>query len=174
MDPLDYYSIQSQLALPYLPTPPEVVEEVISFLQEFFQQERRMPQQAMDLGAGDGRVVFALATAFPECEVKGIEINEELSNAGQQLVAELPNAQIIRGDLFQADLASADLVFIFALPTMMASLRHVLLPLQTDAIIVAFRYPLAIPDYEMELLHEGKTEVGAQIYTFFVYCRENF
>jgi trans-aconitate methyltransferase len=128
----------------------------------------------MDLGAGDGRVVHAIATTFPECLVTGIEINAELSAAGQQLVADLPNAHVEQGDLFQADLAGVDLVFIFALPTMMRSLRHVLLPLQAGTLLLAFRYPLEIPNYPLHLIRESRFEIDGLDYEFFAYRRGDF
>jgi 16S rRNA A1518/A1519 N6-dimethyltransferase RsmA/KsgA/DIM1 with predicted DNA glycosylase/AP lyase activity len=166
------YAIQSQLALPYLPTPQQVIKQIITFLQEHFARTIQQQRRVVDLGAGDGRVVHALATTFPQWNVRGIEINQELSNEGQKLVDHLSNARIIRGDLFQADLMGVDITLLFALPTIMPSMRHVLAPLTKSALIITIQYPLNIPEFPVKEIYKESIQVGNRSFQFFVYQRQ--
>ncbi|OLS15783.1 MAG: hypothetical protein RBG13Loki_0580 [Promethearchaeota archaeon CR_4] len=158
----------SQLALPYLPTPERAIKQIIAFLQKYFSETIVQTYRLVDLGAGDGRVVHALAMAFPQWQVRGVEINKELSDTATKLVAGLPNAQIFRGDIFQEDLTGVDVVFLFALPTIMPNLRHTFAALGKDAIIITFQYPLNILGFSVKEIHKEIVQVSKYSYQFFV------
>ncbi len=126
----------------------------------------------MDLGSGDGRVVYTLAKAFPQWDIRGIEINRELCEYGQKLVKGLPNAHIIRGDLFQEDLTGVKIVFLFALPTIMPDLRHLFRSLTNNAIIITFKYPLQIPEFPVKEIFNETLLAGDFTFHFFIYQPE--
>ena len=71
--------------------------------------------QLIDLGCGDGRVLFAAAKEFG-CQCRGYEVDSELVQEMQETLrykhAELP-VEIVQGDAMSADLSTASIVFIF-------------------------------------------------------------
>ncbi len=127
--------------------------------------------RVVDLGSGDGRVVYALAKQFPQWDIRGTEINRELCESGQKLVKGLSNAHIIRGDLFQEDLTGVNIIFLFALPTIMPSLRHLFRSLTKDALIITFRYPLEIPGYPVKEIFQESIQADNRnrSFLYFVY-----
>ncbi len=145
---------------------------MINLLKQYYSRVIQTPLRVVDLGSGDGRIVFALAKNFTRWDIRGVEINWELCESGQKLVKSLPNAHIIRGDLFLEDLTGVDIVCLYALPTIMPSLRHVFEPLTKNALIVTFRYPLEIPGVPVkEVFHENLQ--GATFnFLFFAYKLE--
>lgn len=56
-------------AAPWLPTRKKEVDQLISALQ------KNPPQKIIDLGCGDGRIVFAVARMFPDAICHGVEIS---------------------------------------------------------------------------------------------------
>ncbi len=168
----DAYAIQSQLALPYMPTPHYAIEHMISLIKKYYASVIQQPLHVIDLGSGDGRVVHALAKDFPQWNIRGIEINRELCESGQKMVQGLPNAHINWGDLFQEDLTGIDIVFLFALPTIMSNLRHIFDPLTKHALIVSFRYPLVIPGFPVKEVFHESLHANSSTFQFFAYQKE--
>ncbi len=166
------YAFQSQLALPYLPTPQEVIEQIIKFLQKHFANTIQQQRRVIDLGAGDGRVVHALASIFSQWDVRGVEINQELYTSGRKLVKNLSNAHLVLGDLFQEDLIGINIVFLFALPTIMPNVRHILAPLNKSALIITIQYPLNIPEFLVQEIYKESVKVGDRHFQFFAYHRQ--
>ena len=163
------YALQSQLALPFIPTTQEVLERVIAFLKGLFAGRPHQKLRFVDLGAGDGRVVHAIAKEFPRWDCRGIEINRELCEAGQNLVKDLPNAHLAWGDLFQEKLKKIDIVFLFVLPTIMPYLRHVFNTLTKQALIITIQYPLQVAGVPVKEIFHEIVKKGTRCSQFFAY-----
>lgn len=71
-----------------------------------------------DLGAGDGRVVHAMAAAYPESTCVGIEkyVIPYLLAKLRNTVRPLPNVRFVRKDLFSVPLANATHVYLYLYP----------------------------------------------------------
>jgi predicted RNA methylase len=94
---------------PYVPTPPQVIRQMLILA------ELKPREVFFDLGAGDGRTVIMAAKDFGARAV-GVELREDLVKRALESVYEqgLQNrVTIVNGDMFNVDLASADVVFIY-------------------------------------------------------------
>lgn len=63
-----------------------------------------------ELGSGWGSLVVALARAFPDAEVRGVEMSPLPYWVARLRTRTLANVTLSRGDFFKADLADADAV----------------------------------------------------------------
>jgi predicted RNA methylase len=94
---------------PYVPSPPQVVRQMLVL------SEIKPGEVFFDLGAGDGRTVIMAAKDFGARAV-GIELREDLAKRALSVVYE-SNLQdritIVNGDMFNVDLTSADVVFLY-------------------------------------------------------------
>ncbi len=109
--------------VPYVPTPPEVVEEMLKLANV------TKGDYLIDLGCGDGRIVIAAAQKYGT-HALGIDINPERiaeakENAKKAGVEEL--VEFRQGDLFKADLSKATVVTLYLLTTVNMKLRPKLL-----------------------------------------------
>jgi predicted O-methyltransferase YrrM len=138
-----YYDMQSQVALPFAPTPDSAIEGIMDTLEQSFGLSAGSKQRFIDLGAGNGKVVFMVARRF-RVKATGVEINDQLIREANhvQKEARLKGARVVKGDLFQQDLAGFDFVFIFSLPDNQRFLNHVFQTARPGTIIVAYRYAL--------------------------------
>lgn len=107
----------------YEPTPPEKVAQIIKLLKI------KKGMRAVDLGSGDGRLVIALANAG--ALATGYELDPRLVKLSRDNIKTSgvgKHAQIIQSSFWDADLASADLVCVYQVRTVMkrleAKLRH--------------------------------------------------
>jgi SAM-dependent methyltransferase len=109
--------------VPYVPTPPEVVEEMLRLA------DIKPGDLLYDLGCGDGRIVIAAAKKY-EIKAVGIDIDpnriaESNENAKKEGVAD--KVQFIQQDLFQADFRNATVVTMYLLTSVNRRLRPKLL-----------------------------------------------
>lgn len=108
--------------VPYVPTPPEVVEAMLTLAR------LRAGEQLVDLGSGDGRIV--LAAAKRGAQARGVELDNELVDRARRR-AEFEQlqqrARFVRGDLFAESLRDAQVVTLYLLPAVNARLRPKLL-----------------------------------------------
>jgi len=94
---------------PYVPSPPQVVRQMLVLA------ELKPGEVFFDLGAGDGRTVIMAAKDFGARAV-GVELREDLVKKALSSVYEqgLQNrVTIVNGDMFNVDLTSADVVFLY-------------------------------------------------------------
>lgn len=80
----------------------------------------------IDLGSGDGRIVLAAARAHPGVRGEGVDLDERLvseSNAAAQAAGLAGRVHFRRGDVFDADISKADVIFIWLWPEIMRMLR---------------------------------------------------
>ena len=94
---------------PYVPSPPQVVRQMLILAQ-------LKPREVFfDLGAGDGRAVIMAAKDFGARAV-GVELREDLVKKALSTVYEnslQDRVTIVNGDIFNVDLTSADVIFLY-------------------------------------------------------------
>lgn len=128
-----------KLDVPYVPTPEEVVDEMLRVANI------TKTDVLYDLGSGDGRIVITAAKRYGARGV-GIDIDPERvrearENARQAGVEHL--VRFIQGDLFTADLRDATVVSMYLLPEVNVKLRPKLLAeLRPGTRIVSHNYDL--------------------------------
>lgn len=92
------------------------IDEVISlanFLKPFIKPKSKI----IDLGSGDGRVAFILASLWEDVEVTGIEYNSVLFDCAQRLKSEfkeylnVEKINFIQKDFFEEDLNKYDVLY---------------------------------------------------------------
>ncbi|MHA1791782.1 MAG: SAM-dependent methyltransferase [Promethearchaeota archaeon] len=160
-----YYEIQSQVALPFLPTSLEIIEDVFKILKNNFGLKNASGQMLIDLGSGDGRVVIYAAKTY-NVRAVGVEINSNLNKEAVKKIHEekVNDAAIIKGDLFSQDLNKFDFIFIFALPDNYKFLQHVFKTIKRGAIIIIHKYPIKGNEFNFKLeyvvKHENKDNVN--------------
>lgn len=112
-------SAGQELDVPYVPTPPEVVAQMLELAQP-------TPRDTLyDLGSGDGRIVITAAERYGTPGV-GVELDSgrvatARQNAREAGVTEM--VRFIRGDLFDADVSPASVVTLYLFPEVNRKLR---------------------------------------------------
>ena len=94
---------------PFVPSPPQVIRQMLILAQ-------LKPREVFfDLGAGDGRAVIMAAKDFGARAV-GVELREDLVKKALSTVYESglqDRVTIVNGDMFNVDLTSADVIFLY-------------------------------------------------------------
>ena len=113
------YAQQPLLDLPYVPTPQEVVLEMLRMA------EVTKDDIVYDLGCGDGRIVITAARLFGARGV-GVDndpdrVKESIENARKAGVAD--RVAFFEKDLFQTDISKATVVALYLLPELNLHLR---------------------------------------------------
>ncbi|WP_352431648.1 methyltransferase domain-containing protein [Pyrinomonas sp.] len=133
------------LDVPYVPTPPEVVDEMLRMAAV------TKDDVVYDLGCGDGRIVIAAAKKYGARGV-GVDIDpqrikEAHENARKEGVAD--RVKFIQQDLFQTDLSEATVVTLYLLPDINLKLRPKLWrELRSGARVVSHAFTMG--DWEPE------------------------
>lgn len=94
---------------PFVPSPPQVIRRMLMLA------ELRAGEVLFDLGAGDGRTVIMAVKDFGARAV-GVELREDLVKKALSTIYEQglqDRITIVNGDMFNIDLASADVVFLY-------------------------------------------------------------
>ncbi|CAN5307352.1 MAG: class I SAM-dependent methyltransferase [Pyrinomonadaceae bacterium] len=133
-----------KLDVPYVPTPDEVVAEMLRVANV------RKDDILYDLGSGDGRIVITAAKKFGTRGV-GIDINPQRikeSNENAQKAGVTDRVKFTQGDLFATDLSEATVVTLYLLPDVNMKLRPKLLQLKPGTRIVSHNYDMG--DWEPE------------------------
>jgi SAM-dependent methyltransferase len=117
--PGDVFSQEKPLDVPYVPTKPEVVEEMLRMAQV------GQNDILYDLGCGDGRIVITAAQLYGTRGV-GVDIDpdrirESQENAAQAGVSDL--VKFLEQDLFEADFHEATVVSLYLLTSVNLRLR---------------------------------------------------
>jgi predicted RNA methylase len=100
---------QNLFIAPFVPSPILVVQYMLKLA------ELKPGEVFFDLGAGDGRTVIMAAKAFGARAV-GIEMREDLAKRAMTVIQDNglnDRITIVNGDIFKADLTSADVVFLY-------------------------------------------------------------
>lgn len=129
-------------AAPWLPTLPSQRKHLLD------QLKLQPGQTVVDLGCGDGSMLFAVARRFPEVICTGYDISllPLFIAWGRKLLffKAYKNVHIHFGDLFKQDCRNADIVFIFLLskcyPKLLTSLKGKVAP-NAQVIVEAWPFP---------------------------------
>ena len=158
-------SASSDRFTPFVVTPHRVVERMLGLAGV------GPDDTVYDLGSGDGRIVIAAAQKFGARAV-GVEIRGELATQSSAEIARLglqKRAQIIHGDMFEADLGSATVVTLYQLTAVNKRLRPLLEKrLHRGARVVACDFE--IPGWTPQKTVQVTSENGNG-YKIFLYVR---
>lgn len=140
----------------YVPTPHDVVKRMLEMA------ELHKTDVVYDLGCGDGRIVIAAAKDYG-CRALGYDIDAELvaiarGEVNKQRVEQL--VTIERRDLFDVDLATANVVTLYVLPQQNEKLVAQLKKMQPGSRIVAheFSIPGVIPAKTVSVQSDESSE----------------
>jgi len=114
---------ERQLDVPFVPTPHEVVEEMLRLANV------GKNDVVYDLGCGDGRIVIAAAQKFGARAV-GVDIDPERireSNENARQAGVTDRVKFLQQNFFETDLSEATVVTLYLLPEVNLRLRPKLL-----------------------------------------------
>lgn len=142
-----------QKDVPYVPTPPEVVDEMLKVANV------GANDVIYDLGSGDGRIVITAAQRFGTRGV-GVDIDPERvaeAKANAQKAGVSDRVEFRQQDLFQTDLKEASVVTLYLLPEVNLRLRPKLLQLKPGTRIVSHAFDMG--DWKPEQVRQvnGRT-----------------
>lgn len=136
---LDYLVDFRKPDVPYVETPPDVVEKMLDLA------EVTAADTVYDLGSGDGRI--PIAAGRRGAKALGIEIDEELVEKSRELVKAAgleDRVRIKRGDIYKQDFTPASVVTMYLLPSVNAELRPQLDKLKPGTRIVSHKFKLGV------------------------------
>jgi precorrin-6B methylase 2 len=110
---------ESDKTVPYVPTPPEVVNKMLDLAKV------GPNDMVYDLGSGDGRIVIMAVEKYG-AQALGVELDEERVKQSSARLVELgleKRAKIVRGNLFETDLRPATVLTLYLLPSVNQRLR---------------------------------------------------
>ncbi len=137
--------------VPYVPTPPEVVEAMLNL------GSVHAGDIHYDLGCGDGRIVVMAVQKFGAARGTGYDIDPERikeANENAKQAGVTDKARFILGNLFDADFRDASIVTLYLLPDVNLKLRPKLLKdLKVGARIVSHQFDMGdwAPDKRIEI-----------------------
>ena len=110
-------------------------------------------ERLLDLGSGDGRIVFAAADQGAVCT--GIEINPFLSwiSSARAKLRSGPRVEIQRGDFWKADLSSVDILTVYLVPKFMDQLKTKVKNEMTPGsrvVVAVYPFPEWVPNEQIE------------------------
>jgi ubiquinone/menaquinone biosynthesis C-methylase UbiE len=125
---------------PYVPTPLSIVRRMLELA------ELKPGETIFDLGCGDGRIVLMAAKEF-RAKGHGVELIGQLVNMANRkamALGLLDDVEFIRGNLFDVDLSSADVVTMYLMRSAMEKVRVKLEEeLKPGARVVVLDYSIA-------------------------------
>lgn len=91
-------------------------------------KDAKLPQHAVivDLGSGWGSLVVALARAFPDASVQGVEMSPFPYLISRLRARKLSNVSLRWGNFFHSDLKNADAITCYLMPGRMARVSELL------------------------------------------------
>ncbi len=104
---------------PYVASPARVIDRMLDLANI------RPGETVFDLGCGDGRILIAAVEKY-KAKAVGIEISPKLAAEARTHIKKAGltgSAQVIQGDLLQADLSGADVVTIYLTTSLNSELR---------------------------------------------------
>src|SRR3954466_6048141 len=166
--PVHAQQARAQLRTPdviYVPTPPEVVEEMLSLA------DVKKGDVLYDLGSGDGRIAITAAKKYG-VRATGIDIDPERIREAKENAKQAGVEKLVRfrnEDLFKADFKDASVVTLYLLPDLNVKLRPRLWSeLKPGTRIVSHQFDMA--DWKPEKTVELN---GRTIYFWTIPARKN-
>ncbi len=149
--PMAAQELQVHKDVPYVPTPPDVVEAMLKL------GNAGAGDVHYDLGCGDGRIVIMAVQKFGAVRGTGYDIDpqrikEANENATQAGVTD--KVKFVIGNLFEADFRDATIVTLYLLPDVNLKLRPKLLKdLKVGSRIVSHQFDMGdwAPDKRIEV-----------------------
>lgn len=142
------------LDVPYVPTPPEVVEQMLQVANV------TGDDVLYDLGSGDGRIVITAAQKFGTRGV-GVDLDPQRVQEAKQNAQEAgvgDRVEFRQQDLFETDFSSATVVTLYLLPEVNLKLRPKLLAeLKPGTRIVSHQFDMGDWKPERVVEVEGRT-----------------
>jgi SAM-dependent methyltransferase len=114
----------SERRVPYVPTPQEVVDEMLKL------GGVKAGDVVMDLGCGDGRIVVTAVSKFGAARATGVDIDPERikeANENAQKANVTNKVKFVQGNLFDADIRERQWSLLYLLPDFNLKLRPKLL-----------------------------------------------
>ena len=118
----------------------------------------------MDLGSGWGTLLLPLAHRFPQHKFVGIEYSRLPYAVSCLRARKLANMRFLRQDFFKTDISSADIIFLFLLPSTMQKLADKCHNELTKGTLIydnRFKLPSTEPAQTISL--------GSDYYTYYIY-----
>lgn len=149
-----------KLEVPFVPTPPFVVRRMLEAAN------LRPSESIVDLGAGDGRIVYDAAASF-RAKATGIELHPGRYSRALANIGPLEkHARMKRENFHDTDLTSADVVTMYLLPSVNEALRRKLeRELHSGARVVTHDFPMV--DWQPEHVEIIHSPIGRDL--IFVY-----
>jgi trans-aconitate methyltransferase len=141
----------SERRVPYVPTPQEVVDEMLKL------GGVKAGDVVMDLGCGDGRIVVTAVSKFGAARATGVDIDPERikeANDNAKKANVTNKVKFVQGNLFDADIREASVVTLYLLPDFNLKLRPKLLKdLKVGSRIVSHSFDMGDwkPDKEVKI-----------------------
>src|SRR5580658_10400196 len=146
---------------PYVNSPARVVDRMLELASI------RPGETVYDLGCGDGRILIAAVQRF-QAKAIGIEISPKIVAEARSRIKKAgvgDRAQVIQGDLLQADLTGADVVTIYLATSLNEELRPRLEKfLKPGARVVSHDY--AVPGWKPSQVVQAE---GRQKHSIYLY-----
>jgi ribosomal protein L11 methylase PrmA len=140
--------------VPYVPTPPDVVEAMLKLAGV------KQGDFVIDLGCGDGRIIVTAAKNFG-ARGKGVDFNPVRVKEAQEnakLAGVADQVQFLQGDFFQADIHEATVVTLYLLPDVNLALRPKLLKdLKVGTRIVSHSFDMGDWEPDKVIDQSGRT-----------------
>ena len=111
---------QREPDVPYVPTPQEVVDEMLKLAKV------QKGDVLYDLGSGDGRIPITAVEKYGVQKAVGIDINPERikeANANAKKAGVTDRVQFLNQDLFKSNFSEASVVTLYLLPDINVKLR---------------------------------------------------
>ncbi|MBE0658529.1 MAG: methyltransferase domain-containing protein [Bryobacteraceae bacterium] len=144
-----------QKDVPYVPTPPEVVERMLKL------GKAKKGDIHYDLGCGDGRIVITAVQKFGAARGTGYDIDPERikeANENAENAGVTDKVKFILGNLFDADFRDATLVTLYLLPEVNMRLRPKLLKdLKVGSRIVSHQFNMGDWEPDDQIQMEWRT-----------------
>lgn len=122
----------------------------------------------VDLGSGEGRVCFAIAQAYPQVSVRGVELSLWLHVIARikLLVYPQKNLSFTLGDIYRQDLTDEDVIFIFGVArTMSGAVKDKIVPqMKANARLISYNFPIS--NWNGNMVHSKPKADATSIYVY--------
>lgn len=141
-------------AAPWLPTKPNQRRRLLEKIN--FTQAKAV----IDLGCGDGSVLFAIAKKYPQIIAKGCDINilPFLAGVIRKIIRfkKYRNVKLAFANLYSYQTNDADIIFVFLLPNSYPKLiKKFVTELKDDAVVIVEAWPFPNIEPTQTIKEEG-------------------